>query len=86
MRRTLLLLAAVALLLSGCQLGFGNNQATKTDSDADGMSDAQENSLGTNPNFADTDHDGLSDRLEVQQGSNPTSAEAPAAPPERRAD
>lgn len=36
------------------------------DSDSDGLSDAQENQLGTNPNLIDSDNDGLSDGEEVK--------------------
>lgn len=35
------------------------------DSDLDGISDAQEKILGTDPAEADTDHDGLSDKQEI---------------------
>lgn len=35
------------------------------DSDGDGLSDSQENGLGTNPSVADTDGDGLSDGYEI---------------------
>lgn len=38
---------------------------TGTDTDADGLSDAQEASLGTNPAVADSDLDGVPDKLEV---------------------
>ena len=38
------------------------------DSDADGLSDAEEQKLGTNPNLADSDHDGVPDNEEI--GSN----------------
>ncbi len=41
------------------------------DSDGDGLSDADEAELGTNPNVADTDGDGISDGDEVAFGSNP---------------
>jgi hypothetical protein len=36
------------------------------DSDNDGLSDAQEGVVGTNPNLIDSDADGLSDREEIQ--------------------
>jgi hypothetical protein len=36
------------------------------DSDQDGLSDAREQELGTNPEEADSDFDGLSDILEVE--------------------
>ncbi|GAB1420215.1 hypothetical protein MASR2M15_03040 [Anaerolineales bacterium] len=42
------------------------------DSDGDGLSDAKELELGTDPNIADTDEDGLSDGDEVRiWGTNP---------------
>ena len=44
-----------------------------TDSDGDGLIDAQEASLGTDPLSPDTDKDGLSDRQEVDFGTNPLS-------------
>ena len=46
-----------------------SNTATLTvipDTDLDGLSDAEEASLGTNPNNSDSDGDGLSDRAEIQ--------------------
>lgn len=42
------------------------------DSDADGLSDAQESQLGTDPSRADTDDDGLTDFVEWAIGSDPT--------------
>lgn len=51
------------------------NQRTvviQPDSDADGLTDAEEIQLGTNPNDPDTDHDGLTDREEVRiYGTDP---------------
>ncbi len=42
------------------------------DNDNDGISNVQENSLGTDPNNPDTDNDGLTDGLEINQyGTNP---------------
>lgn len=41
------------------------------DSDNDGLTDAQELALGTNPLSPDTDGDGQTDLEEVQQGLNP---------------
>jgi hypothetical protein len=38
------------------------------DFDQDGLTDAQEYALGTNPTLADTDGDGLSDRVETNTG------------------
>ncbi|HRF97073.1 MAG TPA: IPTL-CTERM sorting domain-containing protein, partial [Aggregatilineales bacterium] len=39
--------------------------STGTDTDGDGLSDTQEQSLGTNPALVDTDGDGVPDKLEV---------------------
>jgi hypothetical protein len=45
---------------------------TDVDSDGDGLGDAQEASLGTDPANADTDADGLLDGDEVTAGTDPT--------------
>jgi hypothetical protein len=45
-----------------------------TDSDGDGLSDAEEDAIGTDPTDADTDNDGWSDGEEVNLGTNPTYA------------
>jgi len=42
-----------------------------SDADGDGLTDAQEALLGTNPDLADTDGDGLNDGLEVSMGTDP---------------
>jgi hypothetical protein len=44
------------------------------DTDGDGLTDAEEALLGTNPNSADTDHDGYSDFCEVRFGGDPLNA------------
>ncbi|MBM4352635.1 MAG: hypothetical protein FJ109_02390 [Deltaproteobacteria bacterium] len=41
------------------------------DTDGDGLSDAEEKQLGTDPKSKDSDKDGLDDWTEVQNGSNP---------------
>ena len=41
------------------------------DSDGDGLSDAEEAELGTNPNDSDSDDDGVSDGQEVTDGTDP---------------
>jgi RHS repeat-associated protein len=49
------------------------------DSDSDGLTDYQENSLGTDPQSADSDSDGLTDGAEVNtHGSNPLLADTDA--------
>ncbi len=45
--------------------------AEEIDSDRDGLFDAEEAALGTNPNLADTDGDGYSDLQEVETGHDP---------------
>ncbi|HKA15670.1 MAG TPA: S8 family serine peptidase [Myxococcota bacterium] len=51
--------------------------ATLIDSDGDGLTDAAEASLGTNPDNPDTDGDGLSDGAEVNtRGTNPLLADS----------
>ena len=45
--------------------------ANQRDSDNDGLTDEEEQNLGTNPLDADTDGDGLSDAEEVNLGINP---------------
>ncbi|WP_206483423.1 Ig-like domain-containing protein [Thalassotalea sp. G2M2-11] len=47
---------------------------TDTDDDNDGLSDADEQTNGTNPLIADTDGDGVSDGDEVANGTNPLNA------------
>jgi len=41
------------------------------DSDQDGLTDAQELALGTNPFSSDSDSDGLTELEEVQRGLEP---------------
>ena len=49
---------------------------TDEDDDGDGLSQARELELGTNPRLADTDGDGFSDGVEVNAGSNPLDAQS----------
>ncbi len=55
------------------------NELTNHDQDADGLTDAQEAVLGTNPNLWDSDGDGLSDGFELntqaESGANPLLAD-----------
>jgi Bacterial TSP3 repeat len=54
-------------------------QSAPVDDDGDGLSNDQENSLGTDPQVADSDGDGLSDGAEVNtHGSNPLLADSDA--------
>ncbi len=47
-----------------------------SDDDGDGLSNSEENSLGTDPNDYDTDADGISDGNEVFMGYNPLSQDS----------
>lgn len=49
-------------------------QEPQEDSDGDGLTDSEENRLGTDPLNPDSDHDGMSDGAEVIAGTNPLSA------------
>ena len=51
------------------------------DSDGDGLTDAREAELGTDPNVADTDGGGVNDGDEVVAGTNPLEAADDFAPP-----
>ena len=48
---------------------------TSADSDDDGLTDAEEAALGTDPGNADSDGDGLTDGVEVELGTNPLSSD-----------
>ena len=50
---------------------FLSNFAENNDRDHDGLTDAEEATLGTDPTKVDTDGDGFSDFVEVMRGSNP---------------
>ncbi|MEO1081215.1 MAG: thrombospondin type 3 repeat-containing protein [Pseudomonadota bacterium] len=56
--------------------GDGVGDACDVDDDNDGLSDAEESNLGTDPKSSDTDGDGLSDRDEVNvHNTDPTRAD-----------
>ena len=54
--------------------------AVDGDSDGDGLSNAEEQALGTDPASPDTDGDGIPDADEVRIGTNPAVADANADP------
>jgi hypothetical protein len=80
-----LMAAGCALGLCACSAGSsaapfsldGGLHGDPLDRDGDGLCDASEIELGTNPMLADTDGDGLPDALEAIAGSDP---ENPAEP------
>lgn len=51
--------------------GYNPLGLDQLDSDFDGLGDADEKKIGTNPNKLDTDDDGLSDKEEVNIGRDP---------------
>ena len=61
---TLPLLLLAAGLLVGC------------DSDGDGLTNAEEEELGTDPDLADSDGDGIDDPDEIDMGTDPTNADS----------
>ena len=46
------------------------------DEDGDGLTNAQELTLGTNPYQKDSDNDGVNDALEIADGTNPTNPDS----------
>jgi len=69
-----MLLLLVVFSFSGCSIRkadqaakTGDSSAASIDSDKDGLTDAEEKQLGTDPNQADTDGDQLSDYDEVKK-------------------
>lgn len=64
------ILLAISLGLTAC--GGGDSGAAGLDTDGDGLTDSEEQTLGTSPVLTDTDGDGYSDGLEVvDYGFNP---------------
>jgi len=53
------------------EFGDLSSQTGASDADDDGVSNALEKALGTNPNKADTDDDGFTDLAELEAGSDP---------------
>jgi hypothetical protein len=63
------------------QLAGPANQNPNADPDGDGLTNAEEEQLGTNPNNIDTDGDGVNDGVEDGQGSNPNDPNDSQPPP-----
>ncbi len=61
----LLFLCVLFVAVAGLSLSFFISPLIAADSDSDGLSDAFENSFGTDPNSADCDMDGYSDWEEI---------------------
>jgi hypothetical protein len=61
---------ALALLVAGCA------GKTNEDTDGDGVSDDDEEALGTDPSAGDSDGDGLTDAQELDLGLNATNADS----------
>ena len=55
--------------------GIARLQAAVYDNDGDGLTNAEEAALGTDPNDADSDNDGTNDGDEVDCGSDPLDAD-----------
>lgn len=70
---SILLVLTALMVLAGCTLQSPQPAPMlNTDSDGDGLTDAEELILGTDPHNPDTDYDGLSDYDEVRvYGTNP---------------
>ena len=73
----LLMLFGSATLQYGCSSADEAVQTDQVDTDNDGLTDAQEADIGTDPTKADTDGDGLTDGDEVNEyGTDPLSADS----------
>ncbi len=74
--RHILLLSALACGVAACGTEDSDSAtdttgSSLTDTDGDGLDDARERELGTDPTDADTDGDGVSDGDEVTAGTDP---------------
>jgi len=63
--------SSTAFLTSGNTFTVVSSSAASMDSDGDGLSDAQEVAIGSDPFNPDTDGDGFPDGVEVASGSDP---------------
>lgn len=71
MKRALNIFLISFMLVGGTLVQYGCSSSKEVtqevDTDGDGLTDAKEKSLGTDPNNADTDNDGLTDGEEVNE-------------------
>ncbi len=58
-----------------------DDSKSSSDTDGDGLSDAEEISIGTNPTKIDTDGDSYSDKVEVDKGYDPLKSPAGTSQP-----
>ena len=72
--RTLILLST-GLALACSPVDVDVPLGSEMDSDQDGLTDAEEVGLGTDPDNADSDDDGFTDGDEVAQGADPLAEE-----------
>ncbi len=77
MRISTILALALPLALTACfDLDKSDDDdddgGGSADSDGDGLSDSEEDDLGTDPDDSDSDGDGVEDGQEVSDGTNPT--------------
>lgn len=70
-------LGAIASI--GVLFVIGQPANAERDSDSDGLPDAKEAAMGTNPNDSDTDHDGYADQIEIKNGYDPLDPRAKKA-------
>jgi hypothetical protein len=63
------------LLLLSCDEALIEHEVPGADSDGDGLTNAEERELFTDPYQADSDRDGVNDGDEVQAGTDPLNAE-----------
>lgn len=71
------ILGAIASI--GVLIVIGQPANAELDSDGDGLMDAKETAMGTNPNDPDTDHDGYADKVEIKNGYDPLDPRAKKA-------
>ncbi len=65
------LILAGLMLVVGCGDKDDTGPETSDDADADGLTDAEEAELGTDPTNADSDGDGYEDGYEADYGTDP---------------